>query len=58
VKDEVTLAALDPAFGAAMEVAFLADLEHSRELTPDAFARRGTWQKLKERVASLLSRWL
>ena len=58
LNDEVTLAALDPALGAAMERSFGADLEHALEITRDEFERRGAWEKLKEKGAALLSRWL
>ncbi|HEX6589383.1 MAG TPA: phospholipase D-like domain-containing protein [Longimicrobiales bacterium] len=58
LNDEVTLAALDGRLGAAMERSFLADLEHSQEITVPEFERRGAWEKLREKGAVLLSRWL
>jgi cardiolipin synthase len=58
LNEEVTLASLDPALGAAMERRFLEDLEHALEIRLDQFERRGAWEKLKEAGAVLLSRWL
>ena len=58
LNDEVTLAALDRELGAALEAAFLDDLTRSTEILAEDFARRGTWQRLKEKAAMLLSRWL
>jgi cardiolipin synthase len=58
LNDEVTLVALDPGLGSALEAAFLTDLEHSTEILAADFERRGTWQRLKENGAVLLSRWL
>lgn len=58
LNDEVTLAALDPALGATMERSFSDDLGHAREITIAEFERRGAWEKLKEKGALLLSRWL
>ena len=58
LNDEVTLAALDTALGARMEELFHRDLSASREILQPEFDRRGTWQRIKERFAVLLSRWL
>jgi cardiolipin synthase len=58
LNDEVTLAALDAELGAAMEAAFLDDLEHSREIVLENFRHRGSLDRLMEGAATLLSRWL
>lgn len=58
LNDEVTLAALDTALGASLERVFLEDLASAREILAPDFARRGVGQRVKERLAVLLSRWL
>ena len=58
LNDEVTLAALDTALGARMEDLFRQDLRASREILAHEFAERGAWQRIQERFAVLLSRWL
>ena len=58
LNDEVTLAALDAELGAEMERTFLADLGYALEIETETFEQRGAWQKLKEKGATLLSRWL
>lgn len=58
VNEESTLLAADRAFGGAMDRLFLEDLRHATELRPDTYARRGRWERVKERFAVLASRLL
>jgi cardiolipin synthase A/B len=51
MNEETSLLVHDPAIGAALETVFQEDLERSVEITPEAFARRGTMDRIKERVA-------
>lgn len=56
--EEVSLLAFDQRIGALMDSLFRADLEYAVEIEAEAFAGRGVWQKLRERAADLVSRWL
>jgi cardiolipin synthase len=56
--DESNLVTFDRRVGAAMDSAFLKDLEHSAEITLETFRRRPWHQKLFETGANLLSRLL
>jgi cardiolipin synthase len=56
--DEVSMLALDRHVGAQMDSLFQADLELATEILADAFEARGLWQRVRERVADLASRWL
>ena len=58
VNDETTLLAADAALGAAMTRVFLQDLQRATELTQATFAERGRWERLRERIAVLASRFL
>jgi cardiolipin synthase A/B len=52
---ENVLGILDQDFARTMEATFHADLKHAREVRLDEWRRRGPWERLKERLASLLA---
>lgn len=52
---ENVLGILDAGFAATLEATFFEDLKRSREINPDEWRRRGAWEKVKERLASLLA---
>ena len=56
--DESTLVVLDAGLGSAMEAMFMRDLEYCREITLDAWERRGVATRVAERVARVLARVL
>ncbi len=56
--DEVNAVVLGGDFAAQMEAMFLADLAHSREITKEAWKRRGINSRIKEMAASIWQRWL
>jgi len=58
LNDESALLWSDPRLGAAMDSIFLTDLRYSHEVTLGEFERRGLWQRIMERGASLISRVL
>ena len=52
---ENVLGILDPGFGATMEKTFKDDLKRSQQVRLEEWRRRGPWEKVKERLASLLA---
>jgi cardiolipin synthase len=52
---ENVLGILDEGFGATMEATFQEDLKRSREFRLEEWRRRGSWDKVKEWVASRLA---
>jgi len=58
LNDESALLWSDRHLGAAMDSIFLTDLRYSHEVTLGEFERRGLWQRIMERGATLLSRVL
>ena len=56
--DESNLLVLDSAIGASMDSLFHSDLRSAREITLEAFARRGILAKGAERMALMVSRLL
>jgi cardiolipin synthase len=52
---ENVLGILDEPFGATLEATFHEDLKRSREIRLEEWRRRGTWARVKERLASLLA---
>jgi cardiolipin synthase len=52
---ENVLGILDEGFGATMEATFREDLKRSREFRLEEWRRRGSWDKVKEWVASRLA---
>jgi cardiolipin synthase A/B len=56
--NESSLAVLDSAFGALNDSLYLADLAHSKEILLPEFEQRGTYERMMERGANLLSRIL
>ena len=56
--DESNLVTFDRRVGAAMDSAFLADLEHSEEIKLETFRRRPWYHKVFETGASVFSRLL
>jgi cardiolipin synthase len=58
LNDEANLLVLDAGFGARMDTMFMTDLRYSRAIDPAVFARRGAWQKLRERFARAIGRVL
>ncbi len=58
LNDEVALLVLDRAFGQRMDSLFLADLEHTVEITKEGFARRSTLERIREWGARFLTRLL
>jgi cardiolipin synthase len=58
LNDEATLLVYDAAFGRQMNDVFAADLQHSREITLDAFRQRSWWQRVLESGSWLFTRLL
>lgn len=58
LNDEVNLVVMDSVFGARMDSVFLADLTHSREMTPAVQARRRWWMRVLERGAAAIAHLL
>ena len=58
LNEEVTLMVLDKDFGQRMDSIFVADLEHSVEITAEEFDRRPWLDRVGEWAASLLTRVL
>jgi cardiolipin synthase A/B len=56
LNDEANLNVLDRGFAATQIAIFDRDLEHSREITLDAWKRRPLWARIKERGVSLMIR--
>jgi cardiolipin synthase len=56
--NETSLLVLSPRTGATMDSLFLHDLQHAKEVRLDAWRRRGTWERVKELGATMLSRLL
>lgn len=52
---ENVLGILDEGLARSLEATFQADLKRAREIHLDEWRRRGTWAKVKERLASLLA---
>jgi len=52
---ENVLGILDQGFGATMEKTFNDDLKRSEQVRLEEWRRRGPWEKVKERLASLLA---
>src|SRR5438876_1505683 len=52
---ENVLGILDQGFGRTLEATFQADLKRAREVRLDEWRRRGPWERVKERTASLLA---
>ena len=52
---ENVLGILDEGFGHSLEAAFHDDLKRAREFRLEEWRRRGTWEKVKEWVASRLA---
>jgi cardiolipin synthase A/B len=52
---ENVLGILDESFARTMEATFHEDLKRAREVRLDEWRRRGSWERLKERLASLLA---
>lgn len=53
VDDSYSLLLADAATGAAMSEMFHRDLDGSREIRPETWARRPLWQKIAESLAGL-----
>lgn len=58
LNDEATLMVYDADFGRQMNGVFGDDLQHSREITRDAFRQRSWWQRLIESGAWVFTRLL
>ena len=58
LNDEVALLVLDQAFGQRMDSLFLADLEHTVEITKESFAGRSALERIREWGARFLTRLL
>ena len=58
LNDESTLMVLDYTIGREMNQIFLDDLQHADEITLTTFRQRSWWQRLMERAASLVMRFL
>jgi cardiolipin synthase len=58
LNDEATLMVLDPTTGRRMDEIFLDDLQHSEEITLDAFGRRSWFQRIAEWSANVVTRVL
>lgn len=58
LNDEASLVVLDRELGDEMNRIFLDDLNHSLEVTAQAFAARSWLQRIAERGAGLLTRLL
>jgi len=52
---ENVLGILDDGFARTMETTFHQDLKHAREIRLEEWRRRGPWERVKERLASLLA---
>jgi cardiolipin synthase len=52
---ENVLGILDEGFAATLEATFQEDLKHAREIRLEEWRRRGIWERIKERLASLLA---
>lgn len=52
---ENVLGILDEDFARTMEATFEEDLKHARQFHLEEWRRRGTWERVKERLASLLA---
>jgi cardiolipin synthase A/B len=52
---ENVLGILDEGFARSLEAAFENDLKHSQQFHLEEWRRRGTWERIKERLASLLA---
>ncbi len=55
--EEGSLLVDDADLAAQLEAMFLADLEHSKEVTPEDLERPTPWRNLSRRVARLLGKW-
>ena len=56
--NESNLVVLDPQFGAQMDSTFMDDLRYSKEIQLADFQKRGSWERLLELGATLVSRVL
>jgi cardiolipin synthase len=56
--DEVNVVVVGDGFGREMEALFVADLERSVAVEPEAWARRGLLERAKEGVSRLVEYWL
>jgi cardiolipin synthase len=52
---ENVIGILDEDFARTLEVTFEEDLKHAREFHLEEWRKRGTWERVKERLASLLA---
>jgi cardiolipin synthase len=55
---EVALAIVDPAVCAALRERFEADARESQEIDRDLWEKRGTFQRLKEKLVYFFRLWL
>ncbi len=55
---EMVINTLSPAYNQAVAEMIGSDIAESDEITPDAFERRGLWQRVLERLAYSLRHWL
>jgi cardiolipin synthase len=55
LNDENVLGILDAPFGARMNASFFEDLRRAREIRTEEWRRRGIWERVKERFASLFA---
>lgn len=58
LNDEANISIHNPEFARTMEKQFEIDLKQAKEFTPHRWSRRGLWERLQERLASVLSRQL
>jgi cardiolipin synthase len=56
--DEVNVVVIGEGFGAEMERMFQADVAAAVPVTPEAWARRGPVERVRESAARLLEYWL
>jgi cardiolipin synthase len=58
LNDEATLMVLDRTIGEEMNRMFVSDLQHSEEITIEAFRRRSRFERIAERMARAVTRLL
>ncbi len=55
LNNEIDAVILDPAFGREMEAMFSGDIGASRQITPEAWARRGLGERIGETCARMVA---